>query len=721
MSIRPLLACCVVASLSGCLYHARERTDGTVASLVSHPYDTMPAGAAATPPAPPAADAPASTSPSGTTPGATPPPGPTTPSTDGKTSSTGGSGAPGAGVDVLTSKYLQTSYEEVAPDQAPKKFEPKIPSDLPGSEAKAIEIPNDPAAKERAINLLFPKLPPLATEPVALPSPEGHPYTLSELQFIAAGNSPELRQAASDVEAARGNLIQARAYPNPTVGVQLTPSNDGSVMSTDGPFIDQVIKTGGKLKLASAAAEMDLQNAQLALRRARSDLATRVRQAYYSLLVAKETVRVNRALAQFTDEVYMLHAGLLQAGNAASYEPMALRAQAFSVRLAYDQSIQSYLYAWKQLVATINQRQLPLTQVEGRIDAVIPYFDYDTVLNYVLRNHTDVLTARNVLDKAKYQLKLSQVIPVPDMEINVALLKDLTVEPKGLTPTATISFPLPIWDQNKGNIIAAEAALVRATEESHRVELALSNQLATNFNGYKTNLQALDYYRNHILPDQVRAYRGVLERRQLDPNAAFSDLFGAQQTLAGFVTTYVNVLNTLWTSAVNVADMLQTDDIFQLADPQAVPSLPDLGVLLPFPCCHPNAAGEPLVHYDVASNAPRSLACSPPTVQRLAVAVQPAAVQPATVSHAVISPAVAPASQANQSPAIRSLANGSPTESAANFGGPQPGRVTPVAGVAPTAEVPSVSSAAGHSLLPAVNETPLKAPELPDSEIHTAN
>src|ERR1700677_3718469 len=505
MSIRPLLACCVVASLSGCLYHARERTDGTVASLVSHPYDTMPAGAAATPPAPPAADVPASSS--GTTSGATPPPGPATP----------------------------------APDEAPKKFEPRIPSDLPGSEAKAIEIPKEEAAKERAINVLFPKLPPLAAEPVALPSPEGRPYTLSELQFIAAGNSPELRQAASDVGAARGNLIQARPYPNPTVGMQLTPSNDGSVTSTDGVFVDQVVKTGGKLKLASAAAEMDLQNAQLALRRARSDLATRVRQTYYSLLVAKETVRVNRALAQFTDEVYMLHAGLLQAGNAASYEPMALRAQAFSVRLAYDQSIQSYLYSWKQLVATINQRQLPLTQVEGRIDAVIPYFEYDTVLNYVLRNHTDVLIARNVLDKAKYQLKLAQVIPVPDMDVNVALLKDLTVEPKGLTPTATISFPLPIWDQNKGNIIAAEAGLVRATEESHRVELALSNLLATNFNGYKTNLQALDYYRNHILPDQVRAYRGVLERRQLDPNAAFSDLFGAQQTLAGFVTTYVGV------------------------------------------------------------------------------------------------------------------------------------------------------------------------------------
>ena len=154
---------------------------------------------------------------------------------------------------------------------------------------------------------------------------------------------------------------------------------------------------------------------------------------------------------------------------------------------------------------------------------------------------------------------------MPNVEFNIALLKEFEVEPKALVPTATIGFPLPIWDQNKGNIMSAEAALIRATEESHRVEMNLTQTFSTNFNNYKTNLQALDYYRNHILPDQVRAYRGVLERRQLDPNAAFSDLFGAQQTLAGFVTQYLSVLGTLWSSSVSVADMLQTDDIFQLA------------------------------------------------------------------------------------------------------------------------------------------------------------
>jgi outer membrane protein, heavy metal efflux system len=341
---------------------------------------------------------------------------------------------------------------------------------------------------------------------------------------------------------------------------------------------------------------MDLRNAELALRRARSDLSTRVRNAYYALLVAKETVRVNRGLAVMTDQIYRLQADLAAAGSfAAPYEPMALRGQAYMARLAHKQAIETYIYSWKLLVSVINLRQLPLSQVAGRIDAIIPYYEYDKVLDRVLRNHTAVLTARNGLDKARYQLKLQQITPLPNVDVNVAILQDYAVAPKQMVPTATIGLPLfPIWDQNKGNIMVAEAGLIRATEEPHRVEENLTNLLATAYTGYKTNLDALEFYRHHILPDQVLAYRGVLDRRQVDPSVAFSDLFGAQQTLATSVTTYLSILGTLWTSVVSVADLLQTDDLFQLAEPRDVPGLPDLEHLTPWPCCHPGvASGNP--------------------------------------------------------------------------------------------------------------------------------
>jgi cobalt-zinc-cadmium efflux system outer membrane protein len=554
---------------SGCLYNASERTDATISNLAVQPYDLLP----------PLRDTKVDSLPSQSK-----------LSSDhaGLDSVKKSKPCQQPTVDVQTTALMQQPAE--GPQPGKPKIEPKIPPEVPGSETPLLKVPLELAAKQREMERVYPPLPELPMEPKPLGGPNGMPYTLSELQQLAAANSPTLRQAASDVEAARGNLIQARAYPNPTVGWNVEPSNDGSTAAVQGPFFDQTIKFAGKLKLAAAAAEMDLRNAELALKRARSDLSTAVRNAYFALLVAKETMRVNRALAVFTDEIYILHVkGQLGVGAAAPYEPAALRAQTYAIRLAYKQSIQAFIYAWKQLVAAIGLRQLPLTEVSGRIDTAIPYFDYEAILAYALRNHTNVLTARNGLEKAKFNLKTAQITPYPDVDFNVSFLKEYALAPKQFVHTVSVGMPFPIWDRNQGNIMAAEAALVRASEEPHRVETSLTTTLATAYTGYKQNLDALEYYRRMILPDQVMYYRGVLARRQIDINANFSDLVTAQQTLASNVSSYLGILGSLWSSVVSVADVLQTDDLFQLARPQPVPPVPDLDALLPWPCCHPGA------------------------------------------------------------------------------------------------------------------------------------
>jgi cobalt-zinc-cadmium efflux system outer membrane protein len=412
---------------------------------------------------------------------------------------------------------------------------------------------------------------------------------LADLQRIAAENSPALRQAAAAVEAAKGALIQARVYPNPTIALQQTPNNSNTAAAFDGVTFDQVIKTGGKLKLAAAAAQKDLDNAELALKRARSDLATAVRTAYFGVLVTKETVRVNKALARFTDEIYRLQADLTPAGFAAPYEPATLRGQAYIIRLAYQQSLTNYAYAWKQLVAAAGLQQLPLSEVAGRVDRLIPRYDYDLFLSQVLARHSDVLTARNGVDRARYSLKLAQVIPVPDVEFNVGLWKEMSLPSFAMLSTASVSIPIPLWDQNKGNIISAQANLVQALEQPHRVEVTLTGGVATAFAAYKTNLDALEYYRRYILPDQVRGYRGVFERRQIDPNAAFADLVTAQQLLTTGVQTYLTTLGSLWTSVVTLADFLQTDDLFQTGQTLELPPLPDLECAPSWPCPHGTA------------------------------------------------------------------------------------------------------------------------------------
>jgi cobalt-zinc-cadmium efflux system outer membrane protein len=52
------------------------------------------------------------------------------------------------------------------------------------------------------------------------------------------------------------------------------------------------------------------------------------------------------------------------------------------------------------------------------------------------------------------------------------------------------------------------------------------------------------------------------------------------------VGTYLGILGSLWSSVVSVADLLQTDDLFQFATPRALPELPALDHPLGWACPH---------------------------------------------------------------------------------------------------------------------------------------
>ncbi len=584
--LRKMLPLAAILLLNGCLWPVRQTVDQRVSNLAQQPYDTVPKGATEKP-MPPAA-----------------------PEAGNDTSAPGQSQQSGAAVsdvptDVQTTVWMEgdgrrtghhaltTGWtDEEADGTAPRgrKLELNIPAQLPGSEAPRVELPKDKVELQREIDRIYPELPPLPEEPKVEPGPYGRAYTLSDLQSLAAANSPTLRQAVANVELAKGNLVQARTYSNPTLTYLFDPSATNLTAGVQGLAFEQVIRTGGKQKLGVAAAAQDVEIAELALKRARSDLSTAVRSAYFTLLVDVETLAVTRALAQFTDDIYRLQTGLLRGALAAPYEPASLRAQAYSTRLAFRQAIQDYMYDWKKLVATIGLRQLPLTEVAGRVDRLIPYYDYDDVLAYALQNHTDVVTARNTLQKARYYLKLAQVTPIPDLDARWTYERDKATTPNGAYHQFGVGIPLPIWDQNKGNIIAAQAGLDFASEESHRVEVALTNGLAAAYANYQDNLYAIEYYRRYILPDLVRYYRGIYARRQVDPNSAFGDLVAAQQNLSSNVTSYLGVLQNLWMSVVGVADFLQTDDLFQTAKPRPLPELPNFSQPPQWPCEHGTVA-----------------------------------------------------------------------------------------------------------------------------------
>jgi cobalt-zinc-cadmium efflux system outer membrane protein len=483
---------------------------------------------------------------------------------------------------------------ELLPGREPEPIYPKLP--------KGVKLTEE--LKRQHLQRLYPPLPPLGPNPTPLPGPEGRPMTLADLQKLALTYSPAIQQAMAEVEAARGAAYQAGLWPNPTVAFENDTIYTAGGPGYPGGWVEQLIKTGGKLQLARASATMRLRNAELALRRAQTDLMTHVRSGYFQVLVARENIRITKILAEFADRVYQVQlvqllghggkAGL--PGLVAPHEPMYLRALAMQTRGSLVQARNAYIRAWKQLAAVMGVPTMPLTELVGRVDMPVPVYDYDKVLALVLARHTDVLTAENSLLQARFDLQRAKVEPYPDVNVRVMVQRDYTSPTFAVSPSVAVSVPVPLWNRNQGGIQQAQANLVQMSEEPHRVRTALTATLAQAFEHYKSNRVLLAYYRDMILPDLVRVYNGVYQRyhRQEPPGPTkpeFNDVVVAQNNLAAAVTTYVATLGAMWQAVVDVTDLLQTNDLFQVnggpAAMEHVAAIPDLEKLGPLPCRHP--------------------------------------------------------------------------------------------------------------------------------------
>jgi cobalt-zinc-cadmium efflux system outer membrane protein len=466
----------------------------------------------------------------------------------------------------------------------------QMPESLPGGNPELV-LPgrDEPVRRAAAIKALFPELPRLEPLPAPQPGPFGHPLTLAELQQLAMARNPLIRQAAADVEAAKGAARQAGAYPNPKFGYESDNINSGGTAGFQGAYLEQLIKTAGKLKTAEASALMSMANAQLALRRAQTDVMAQVRAGYFSVLVAQYALRVHEGLQQHTENIYELFRRLAVSGVRPPYEAIEVRALTLTARATLTQSRNRYLSAWRQLAATLGDEHLPLTEVAGSAEMAVPLFHHDLALAYVLSSHTDILTARNTQQKGRYDLHQAQLTPVPDLDFRVVVQKDFTTPPFNIAENVQLGITLPLWDRNQGAIAQAQGTLLRATEEEHRVRLELATRLAEAFERYDSSRRLAEYYRERILPDYKRVFYLVVnlfaaQSEKGEYNLQFLDIINNQQLYVTAVATYLNSLAAQWQAVSDVASLLQIDELYLPVENQKPPEAAHQQEL---PCSHP--------------------------------------------------------------------------------------------------------------------------------------
>jgi cobalt-zinc-cadmium efflux system outer membrane protein len=463
-------------------------------------------------------------------------------------------------------------------DQGPLQ----LPSQLPGANTGPLVVPNlrelGPEAQRAEVRRLFPELLPVPRVSEGNAEAIESPMGLDELHQLASANHPSLRAASAAVESARGLMIQAGLPPNPKMGYEADTVNTLLTPGYKGAYFQQTIITARKLGLAAEAAAVDYANASIEQRKTWVQVTSNIRRAYFQVLSARERALLAGALLDLSSRAYKAQVELVAAGEAAPYEPLQLRVLTTQARASLVRAQQDAIASWRTLGAAIGVPDLEVSALEGHIDCAVPSIRYEDALERLAAVHTDIQVAENAVRKQRTLVTLADRTPIPNLDVGFVLQRDYTWQPGTATYNLMLGGEVPVFDRNQGNRIAKRADLVRSGQEVGIVRLNLVSQLAGTYGVYRANRELAESFKTDALSDQVRAYRGVYQRYLADPNGvSFNDVIVAQQTLASVLNQYLDILQSQWQSVVDLGQLLQVEDLFQMGPLVEVAQIPEIG------------------------------------------------------------------------------------------------------------------------------------------------
>jgi outer membrane protein, heavy metal efflux system len=396
--------------------------------------------------------------------------------------------------------------------------------------------------------------------PGAVPWLAGGPLTLEQLVQLAVQNHPDVAIALARVEAARGRLIQAGLYPNPTFSWDADDVNSALGRSgTEGPVITQQIVTAHKIKIAKAAAAQGVAAADWVAMTRWYDVVTRVRLAYFELLTAQQNLETTEEIVRISQQALDAARKLLKAG--AGIAPDVIRAE---VELRQNQVLlvaarERLAAAWRLLLVAIGNPDLPPTPVAGTLEMPVPPFDWEPVYRGVLTRSSEVLEAQANVLQAEELVKLARAQVRPNVQL---LYRPFYNEPDGsMEMQAQVGFAVPIFDRNQGNILSARADVARLSQELRLVELRLTERLTLAYQRYLTARETVDIYARQLLPNARESLRLILLGYEKgDAKFDYTAVLQAQRILYQVQLAYVQALGELWRAVSEIAGLLQLDD-----------------------------------------------------------------------------------------------------------------------------------------------------------------
>ena len=356
--------------------------------------------------------------------------------------------------------------------------------------------------------------------------------TLRDALTAAILRSPTLVGFGYEVRAAEARVLQAGLLPNPELEAEMeNVTGSGDLDDGEGAettaLISQLFQLGGdrRARRRVAAAERDLAGWAYEAQRIGvvSDVATR----YYRLLAVQGRLALARETEALAEELYQSVTRQIEAGEVAGVERYRAEVALARVRLQTRRVERELSSARHLLAATWGATDPAFTEASGELGELDEMPGRGRMLEAVV-DSPDLARFAAEVARQRAGIDLARAEGVPDLTLAAGAKYLRESDDVGLVVGAGI--PLPLFDRNQGNVLAARAELARTLTQQRAAEVIARTAVVVAYEELAAAYDEAASLRDELIPAAERSYAAVQEAYR-QGQVSTLEVLDAQRTL----------------------------------------------------------------------------------------------------------------------------------------------------------------------------------------------
>lgn len=352
-----------------------------------------------------------------------------------------------------------------------------------------------------------------------------------------------LQIAQNEAQATRGKVQQARLYPNPEVSYEVenfagTGTWKGWKSREERYAYSQLFETAGKLNTRVKVASYQYYAALVGYDVSKLVVLNRLSRAFINVAAAQELLNVTHEQMRIAQEVLRIATKKVEAGKVSLIQQNKAEVAYSTAVIAKDKAEVDFTTAKRRLAVSWASVCPDFDQV------VYPLFDISRPVPLEecladLCNQPEIVQALYGYLSAKENWRLQRKKRIPDVTLTVGYKAEYEDNVQGLV--AGISFPLPIFDRNQGNIRQAYFDMLKTGNQGRQLWVILEAKLAILYEELIQAYEEAERLKMISLPSAVQAF-DLAQKGYREGKFEYLDVLDAQRTLFDVRVQYLRTL-----------------------------------------------------------------------------------------------------------------------------------------------------------------------------------